>query len=230
MISWNDLPFVLVILIIKTTKTNQKKLTIFVFLFFFFIVNFIIRIQRFLFLDFPNIFPTNGIFPIFFAAQQIRDYRFSIRVETDIIDEIFRYSFFFFFPSFIPLPDDSSWNVTNSQRCCPFSWLPPFIFREKSIFRSSAFAAERSTRVISGLGEGRMDETSFFTGKLTLLESSGRRNTRLLRFDTCVHLVEGFFFFFFQECVLGNLVMRNDERKITEEKLTRTLPFYFIGE
>ena len=96
MISWNDLPFVLVILIIKTTKTNQKKLTIFVFLFFFFIVNFIIRIQRFLFLDFPNIFPTNGIFPIFFAAQQIRDYRFSIRVKTDIIDEIFRYSFFFF--------------------------------------------------------------------------------------------------------------------------------------
>lgn len=97
MISWNDLPFVLVILIIKTTKTNQKKLTIFVFLFFFFIVNFIIRIQRFLFLDFPNIFPTNGIFPIFFAAQQIRNHRFSIRVETDIIDEIFRYSFFFFF-------------------------------------------------------------------------------------------------------------------------------------
>lgn len=83
-------------------------------------------------------------------------------------------------------------------------------------------ATERSTRVISGLGEGGMDETSFFTGKLTLLESSGRRNTRLLRFDTCASR-----FFFFQECVLGNLVKRNDERKIAEEKLTRTILFYW---
>lgn len=85
-------------------------------------------------------------------------------------------------------------------------------------------ATERSTRVISGLGEGGMDETSFFTGKLTLLESSGRRNTRLLRFDTCASRGR---FFFFQECVLGNLVKRNDERKIAEEKLTRTILFYW---
>lgn len=84
-------------------------------------------------------------------------------------------------------------------------------------------ATERSTRVISGLGEGGMDETSFFTGKLTLLESSGRRNTRLLRFDTCASRGR----FFFQECVLGNLVKRNDERKIAEEKLTRTILFYW---
>lgn len=85
-------------------------------------------------------------------------------------------------------------------------------------------ATERSTRVISGLSEGGMDETSFFTGKLTLLESSGRRNTRLLCFDTCASRGR---FFFFQECVLGNLVKRNDERKIAEEKLTRTILFYW---
>lgn len=67
-------------------------------------------------------------------------------------------------------------------------------FFERNRFFLLCLATERSTHVISGLGEGGMDETSFFTGKLTLLESSGRRNTRLLRFDTCAS--RGRFFFF----------------------------------
>lgn len=146
MISWNDPSLVLVILIIKTTKTNQKKSHYF---FFFSIVNFIIRIN-----DFHSEICKTFFQRMEFFQQQTRDHRFSIRAGADIIDEIFRHFFFFSSPS----PNDSSWNVTNSQRCCPFSRLPFF-------GRSRFFAPLPCIRTINTRnfrsGWGQMDETSF---------------------------------------------------------------------
>lgn len=128
-----------------------------------------------------------------------------------------KYSDFFF--SFISLPDDSSWNVTNSQRCCPFSCRS--FFREKSIFPPLPCYWTINTRNFrSGWGRDGWNE-------LLHRKINAPRVFRPTKHATVAfrHVCISWKVFFFQECVLGNLVKRNDERKIAEEKLTRTILF-----
>lgn len=147
MISWNDPSLVLVILIIKTTKTNQKKSHYFFFFFF------------------PSLtssFASTISIPKF-AKHFSNEWNFSNNklgtIDFPFVQEpilSMKYSDIFFFSS--PSPNDSSWNVTNSQRCCPFSRLP--FFGRSRFFAPLPCIRPINTRNFRS-GWGQMDETSF---------------------------------------------------------------------